>query len=242
MTDRSIRIDAETAKQVAELAHLMETTKKSVLADAVAGYAGARLPALAHGRTRYRDLPPRERLMLRRDELLRLFEAQGSTNVRVIDDLMPDPLAPASAPDVVGDRDAPAPDPLAPDQLPLSPLAPDPLPLSPLAHDPLPFSPLAHGPLALSPLAPDALAHDVAGDPDGSATAHAGQEDGPLTSWQPIVLLAETDLMLGGEAAPMLEEVARRVLGIPVEVISSTALALFNPERLERLVAASTPL
>ena len=59
---------------------------------------------------------------------------------------------------------------------------------------------------------------------------------------EPVVLLAETDLMLGGEAAPRLEDLARRVLGAPVEVISATALSLLNPERLERLVKASTPL
>ncbi|MGI9822262.1 hypothetical protein [Agromyces sp. Marseille-Q5079] len=41
MADLSIRIDVGTARLVAELAHLMETSKKAVMADAVAGYAQA---------------------------------------------------------------------------------------------------------------------------------------------------------------------------------------------------------
>lgn len=207
MTDRSIRIDDETARQVAELAHLMETTKKAVLADAVAAYARARLPALADGRVKYGDLSPRERLALRRDELLRLFERQGSTNVRVLDDPTPDVLA----------HDGPGPD--------------DP------THD---------GLTAVGGPGDGLTAVDSPGD---GLTAVGGPGDDrsePFGEALPyggaIVLLAETDLMLGGEAAPMLEDVARRLLGVPVEVISATGLALFAPERLERLVRMSTPL
>ncbi|MGI9822263.1 hypothetical protein [Agromyces sp. Marseille-Q5079] len=82
--------------------------------------------------------------------------------------------------------------------------------------------------------------HDGPDDPDRGD--RVDDPDGVHDLGQSIVLLAETDIMLDGEAAPMLEEVARRLLAVPVEVISATALALFAPERLERLVAASAPL
>ncbi|GAA1527143.1 hypothetical protein BJ978_001496 [Agromyces terreus] len=161
MTDTTIRIDTATAKLVAELAHLMERTKKDVLADAVAGYARARLPALADGRMRYGDLSPREQLTLRRDELLRRFEEQGTVNVRL--------LGSARAPGV-----------------------------------------------------------------DAVAVAVAREES--------IILLAETDIILGSEAESMMEEIAKEVLGFRVEVISATRLSLFAPERLARLVQESAPL
>jgi hypothetical protein len=155
MTDTTIRIDGETARLIAELAHLMENTKKAVMADAVASYARGRLPALANGRIRYGDLSPRERLALRRDELLRQFERHGTSSVRVLDDTPPNELGARS---------------------------------------------------------------------------------------DSLILLAETDIMLGGEAAPLLADLARRLLDTPVEVISSTKLSLFDPERLEQLIAESAPL
>ena len=57
-----------------------------------------------------------------------------------------------------------------------------------------------------------------------------------------IVLLAETDPVDGSAAVPALEEVARRVLGVHVTVVSLTALRLFGTGRLEQALAQSRPL
>jgi len=169
MAAEAIRVDAETARLVSELAHLTESTKKSVLADAVVAYAEARLPALAAGRPGFSELSPRERLQLRRDALLRAFAKHGASNVRVLDPI-----------------------------------------------------PLDHG-------------SGTDGDPSGD-----GFGDGD--AYEAIDLLAETDLMMGGEAASVLSGVASRMLGVRVEVTSMTALAMFAPERLARSVERSSPL
>ena len=155
MNDRSIRIDEDAYRTLAELAYLLGWTKKAVIDAAVADFERARRPP-SNGSGRFEDLAVRERILLRRTDLMRAFEKESASNVRILD--------------------------------------------------------------------------PVAEEIDGTVID------------EPVVLLAETDLMLGGEAAPRLEDLARRVLGAPVEVISATALSLFNPERLERLVKASTPL
>lgn len=55
-------------------------------------------------------------------------------------------------------------------------------------------------------------------------------------------LLAETDLLRGGESAPELQMIAARLLGAPVTVVSSTALRLFSPDGLRRAIEESRPL
>jgi len=57
-----------------------------------------------------------------------------------------------------------------------------------------------------------------------------------------IVLLAETDPVDGSAAIPVLEEVARGVLGVHATVVSLTALRLFGSGRHERALAQSRPL
>ncbi|RZS64610.1 hypothetical protein EV187_2997 [Agromyces ramosus] len=57
-----------------------------------------------------------------------------------------------------------------------------------------------------------------------------------------IVLLAETDPVDGSGAVPALEEVARRVLGVHVTVVSLTALRMFGSGRVDRALAESRPL
>ncbi|MFF2389682.1 hypothetical protein [Agromyces sp. NPDC058104] len=57
-----------------------------------------------------------------------------------------------------------------------------------------------------------------------------------------LALLVETDVAMGSAAAPLLADLARRLLHAPVEVVSATALSLFNPEGLHRAIAESRPL
>ncbi|MGI9822353.1 hypothetical protein [Agromyces sp. Marseille-Q5079] len=151
MTDSSLKADAETGRLVDDLAYLLGTTKKHVLAEAVVAYAATRMPA-GPERLPYTDLSVRQRLILRRDELLRLFARHGASDVRLI-------------------------------------------------------GPFAKG------------------------------DDVDL-----VEILAETDIMMGGDAAPMLADLARGVLMTPVEVTSATGLAFSEPERLERIRAESIPL
>jgi hypothetical protein len=227
LTDVSIRIDAETARLVAELAHLMQRTKKSVMADAIAGYSHARLPELGNGRLRYSELTPRERLRLRRDELLRAFEERGTTNVRVLD-----PPMPARAANVVPtDEDASddVRDPRDPRDVR------DPRDLRDL-RDVRDVRDVESIHVDDAPTSTDTSGTDDAfGDLVVGGAAFASHRE-------TITLLAETDLIFGGGAESMMEDLARQVLGMRVEVISMTKLALFNPERLERLVGESTPL
>ena len=152
MHDRSIKADPATGRLVSDLAYLLGSTKKQVLAEAVAAYAATRMPT-GRDRLPYADLPVRQRLTLRRDELQRMFARNGASDVRLI------------------------------------------------------------GPFA------------------------GGGDDVDL-----VEILAETDIMMGGDAAPMLADLAREVLLTPVEVTSATALAFSSPERLERLRAESVAL
>ncbi|WP_157421713.1 hypothetical protein [Agromyces sp. Leaf222] len=78
-----MKADAETGRLVSDLAYLLGTTKKRVLAEAVAAYAAPRMPT-THERRPFLDLPVRQRLALRRDELLRAYEGQGASDVRLI--------------------------------------------------------------------------------------------------------------------------------------------------------------
>jgi len=84
MNDRSLKADAETARLVTDLAYLLSATKKQVLAEAVAAYAAPRMPA---GRERrpFTDLPVPQRLVLRRDELRRVFERHGASEIRIME-------------------------------------------------------------------------------------------------------------------------------------------------------------
>ncbi|ANJ28229.1 hypothetical protein [Agromyces aureus] len=151
MNDHSLKADAETGRLVTDLAYLLGTTKKRVLSEAVAAYAASRMPA-SHERRPFLDLPVRQRLALRRDELLRAYEGQGASDVRLI------------------------------------------------------------GPFA-------------AGD------------DVDL-----VEILAETDIMMGGDAVDVLAAIAREILATRVEVTSATAVAFSDPELLKRLRGESTPL
>lgn len=147
-----MKVDLETNALIDEFAYFLGTTKKAVVKEAMLEFAAARrTSAPSEERRRFAGLPLDERLGLRRGELLRLFEANGATNVRVLDDEYRE-------------------------------------------H-------------------PDALA-----------------------------LLVETDLALGGSAAPLLSSLASRLLAAPVEVVSATALSLFNPGGLRRAIAESRPL
>ena len=57
-----------------------------------------------------------------------------------------------------------------------------------------------------------------------------------------ITLLIETDLMDGWGAAVRLAEIASRLLGTQVTVISTTALRLTQPDRLRTALNRSRPL
>ena len=57
-----------------------------------------------------------------------------------------------------------------------------------------------------------------------------------------ITLLVETDLMDGWGAAVILAEIASRLLGTQVTVISTTALRLTQPDRLRTALNRSRPL
>ncbi|RXZ48216.1 hypothetical protein [Agromyces binzhouensis] len=57
-----------------------------------------------------------------------------------------------------------------------------------------------------------------------------------------LVLLAETDIVEGGQAAWDLSRVASQLLGLRVEVISTTMLRLFDKPRLRRALEQSRPL
>ncbi|WP_400996892.1 hypothetical protein [Agromyces sp. GXQ0307] len=56
------------------------------------------------------------------------------------------------------------------------------------------------------------------------------------------MLLAETEVADGGQAAWGLSGVASRLLGTRVEVISTTMLQLFDRPGLERALARSRPV
>jgi hypothetical protein len=70
----------------------------------------------------------------------------------------------------------------------------------------------------------------------------AASGESASTSASGIVLLAETDPVDGSAAVPALEEVARRVLGLHVTVVSLTALRMFGSGRIDQALAESRPL
>jgi hypothetical protein len=158
MSEKPIKVDSETDRLVTDLAYLLAKTKKAVVAEAVAAYAATRMPPRDSGRRPYLDLPVRQRITLRRDDLLRVFERHGASDVRLI---------------------------------------------------------------------------------GAAARADGGSEDDDL---ELVEILAETDILMGGGAAPMLAELAREILGTRVEVISATGLAFSNPAGLALLRAESVPL
>ncbi|WP_353814778.1 hypothetical protein [Agromyces sp. SYSU T00266] len=173
MTEKPIKVDATTDRTVSELAYFLRTTKKAVVATAVADYAERRdrYPEAAenrsetdhepgrHGTRRGRDarptilhLTPLERLALRRRELTRTFAERGAGDIRILD----------------------------------------------------------------------------------TGAAEAGEAE--------LVLLAETDLVDGGQAAWDLSRVASRLLGVRVEVISTAMLRLFDKDGLRWSLEHSRPL
>ncbi|GAA1058453.1 hypothetical protein GCM10017608_26320 [Agromyces luteolus] len=173
MTEKPIKVDAATDQTVSELAYFLRTTKKAVVATAVADYAEQRDRYLEtaeirsdaddepgrHGTGRGRDarptilhLAPLERLALRRRELARAFAERGAGDIRIFD----------------------------------------------------------------------------------TGRAESGEAQ--------LVLLAETDPVDGGQAAWDLSRVASRLLGVRVEVISTTMLGLFDPGGLRAALERSRAL
>ena len=66
--------------------------------------------------------------------------------------------------------------------------------------------------------------------------------DDEVSADDEITLLIETDLMDGWGAAVRLAEIASRLLGTQVTVISTTALRLTQPDRLRTALNRSRPL
>lgn len=66
--------------------------------------------------------------------------------------------------------------------------------------------------------------------------------DDEVSADDEITLLVETDLMDGWGAAVRLAEIASRLLGTQVTVISTTALRLTQPDRLRTALNRSRPL
>ncbi|WP_165314312.1 hypothetical protein [Agromyces protaetiae] len=152
-TEKTIKIDEPTARLVDDLAYLFRSTKKSIVRDAMLEFAAARRPerelAATEGRVTIDSLTLRERLALRRPELLREFARNDATEVRVFE-------------------------------------------------------------------------LDVA-------------------DAEPVLLVV-TDVVAGNGVEVILEEVARGILLMPIEVISMTRMRLRTPERLPELYARSRPL
>jgi hypothetical protein len=88
VAEKPIKVDEQTDRIVTDLAHFMRTTKKSVVCDAVAEYAETRrslMPTPADGIGGIGELPPRQRLALRRNELIREFTRHRGTEIRVFE-------------------------------------------------------------------------------------------------------------------------------------------------------------
>ena len=163
MGEKPIKVDEETDRLVTDLAHFLECTKKAIVREAVADFAEARRAAVDHGdgagvgpaddlprsMPTFAEFPVRERLALRRTQLIREVAKNGGSNIRLL-------------------------------------------------------GPLARG------------------------------DDADI-----VELLVDTDIMHGSGAVPTLQSVARQVLAAPVHVTSTTALSLFEPDVLERLLAES---
>ena len=94
-SEKTIKIDEPTARLVDDLAYLLRATKKSIVRDAMLEFAAARRPerdpAAIDGRVTIDSLTLRERLELRRPEILREFARHDATEIRVFE--MDDPVA-----------------------------------------------------------------------------------------------------------------------------------------------------
>ncbi|GAA1782514.1 hypothetical protein [Agromyces lapidis] len=95
MPDVSIRVDADTHRALTDLAYLLGTTKKAVVADALADFTETHGAVVrAPGRVTFDELPVLDRLALRRRALLRAFAKRDATEVRVMRRDESDPDAP----------------------------------------------------------------------------------------------------------------------------------------------------
>ncbi|GAA1789893.1 hypothetical protein [Agromyces lapidis] len=85
MPTRTIRVDDQTHRAITDLAYLLDTTRSYLVADAIAEYAQRRGSVVRiDGRVTFDELPVAERLMLRRDELIRVFAKREATDVRIL--------------------------------------------------------------------------------------------------------------------------------------------------------------
>lgn len=85
MPTRTIRVSDETHRAITDLAYLLDTTKSYLVADAIAEYAERRGSVVKlDGRSTFDALPVTDRLLLRRDELIRVFAKREATDVRLI--------------------------------------------------------------------------------------------------------------------------------------------------------------
>lgn len=85
MSTRTIRVGDETHRAITDLAYLLETTKSYLVADAIAEYAERRGSVVkVDGRVTFDALPVGDRLLLRRDELIRVFAKREATDVRLL--------------------------------------------------------------------------------------------------------------------------------------------------------------
>ncbi|GAA1814093.1 hypothetical protein [Agromyces neolithicus] len=85
MAGHTIRIDESTQRLVADLAYLLDVTKKSIVSDAIAEFAESRGSIVrADGRATFEQLSVTDRLTLRRSELIRAFAARDASEVRVM--------------------------------------------------------------------------------------------------------------------------------------------------------------
>lgn len=95
MPDVSIKIDADTHRAVTDLAYLLDTTKKAVLADAIADLTEAYGAVVrAPGKVTFDELSLMDRLTLRRPALLRTFAEREATDARLMHRDDDDPEAP----------------------------------------------------------------------------------------------------------------------------------------------------
>jgi hypothetical protein len=87
VAEKPIKVDETTDRVVTELAFFFRTTKKSVVATAVAEYASRaephRTPRPGLQPPTVLDLAPLDRLALRRDELVRAFEVRHARDIRL---------------------------------------------------------------------------------------------------------------------------------------------------------------
>lgn len=108
MTTYSIRVDETTHRAITDLAYLLDSTKTYVMADAIAEYAERRGSVVrVDGRVTFDELSVADRLLLRRDELIRVFAKREATDIRLIhlSDTIEIASAPADADDESNDDD-----------------------------------------------------------------------------------------------------------------------------------------